>query len=201
MSKSEDHPKSSSQALQARGCFLLGLPASLRRPCRYGGHPLPSLRVQTSAFTLRGQRPMRRGATPILLSSPLLSGTTVSHLQMSNSPLCPVNPLQLSRLISKHPTFLDLLHCPQEKVFRIVLWADLDAHLVSVLFAQLCPTLCDPGDCIARQAPLSVGFSRQEYWTGLPFPSPGDLPNPGVELRSPALQADFLLSEPPGKPV
>ena len=43
-------------------------------------------------------------------------------------------------------------------------------------------------------------FSRQEYWHGLPFPPPGDLPNPGIEPRSPALQADSLLSEPPGKP-
>ena len=43
-------------------------------------------------------------------------------------------------------------------------------------------------------------FPRPEYWSGLPFPSPGDLPNPGIESRSPALQADSLLSEPPGKP-
>ena len=43
-------------------------------------------------------------------------------------------------------------------------------------------------------------FSRQEYWSGLPFPSPGDLPNPGIEPGSPALQADALPSEPPGKP-
>ena len=46
-----------------------------------------------------------------------------------------------------------------------------------------------------------MGFSRQEYWSGLPFPSPGDLPNPGIEPRSPTLQADALTSEPPGKPV
>ena len=52
---------------------------------------------------------------------------------------------------------------------------------------------------VAYQAPPSVGFSRQEYWSGLPFPSPGDLPNPGIELGSPALQADALPSEPPGK--
>ena len=52
----------------------------------------------------------------------------------------------------------------------------------------------------ANQAPLSMGFSRQEYWSGLPFPSSGDLLDPGIELRSPALQADALLSEPPGKP-
>ena len=52
---------------------------------------------------------------------------------------------------------------------------------------------------VAHQAPLSMGFSRQEYWSGLPFPSPGDLPNPGIKPRSPTLQADSLLSEPPGK--
>ena len=44
-----------------------------------------------------------------------------------------------------------------------------------------------------------MGFPRQEYWSGLPFPTPGDLPNPGMEPGSPALQADFLLAEPPGK--
>ena len=50
---------------------------------------------------------------------------------------------------------------------------------------------------VAYQALPSVGFSRQEYWSGLPFPSPGDLPNPGIEPRSPALQTDALPSEPP----
>ena len=52
---------------------------------------------------------------------------------------------------------------------------------------------------VARQAPLSMRFSRQEKWSGVPFPSPGDLSNPGIKLRSPALQADSLPSEPPGK--
>ena len=50
---------------------------------------------------------------------------------------------------------------------------------------------------VAYQAPLSMGFSRQEYWSGLPFPSPGDLPYPGIEPVSPALQTDTLPSEPP----
>ena len=54
---------------------------------------------------------------------------------------------------------------------------------------------------IAYQAPPSMEFSRQEYWSGLPFPSPGDLPDLGIEPRSPAFQADALTSEPPGKPV
>ena len=52
---------------------------------------------------------------------------------------------------------------------------------------------------VARQVPLSMGFSRQEYWSRLPFPSPEDLPEPGIEPGSLALQADALLSEPPGK--
>ena len=54
---------------------------------------------------------------------------------------------------------------------------------------------------VARQAPLSIGFSRQEYWSGLPCHSPGDLPNPGIEPESPTLQVDSLPSEPPGKPI
>ena len=53
---------------------------------------------------------------------------------------------------------------------------------------------------VAHQASPSMGFSRQEYWSGVPFPSPGDLPDPGIELRSPALEADTLPSELPGKP-
>ena len=53
---------------------------------------------------------------------------------------------------------------------------------------------------VAHQAPLSMEFSRQEYWSGLPFPFPGHIPNPGIEPRFPALQADSLASEPPGKP-
>ena len=66
---------------------------------------------------------------------------------------------------------------------------------------QSCPTLCLPIDC-NHQAPLSMGFSSQEYWSGLPCPSPGDLPNPGIKpmsLMSPALASSFL-TEPPGKP-
>ena len=59
------------------------------------------------------------------------------------------------------------------------------------LDAQSCPTLATPWTA-ACQAPLSMGFSRQEYWGGLPFPFPEDLPDPGVEPRSPALQADSL---------
>ena len=61
-----------------------------------------------------------------------------------------------------------------------------------------CPTVTPWA--VAYHAPLSMEFSRQEYWSGLPLPSPGDLPDPGIEPGSPTLQADALLSEPPGKP-
>ena len=67
-----------------------------------------------------------------------------------------------------------------------------DMHACSV--AQLCPTLCDPWT-VAHQAPLSVGFSSQEYWSGLPFPPAGDLPDPGIKptsLVTPALAGGFF---------
>ena len=60
--------------------------------------------------------------------------------------------------------------------------------------------LCATPYMAVYQAPLSLGFSRQERWSGLPFPSPGDLPKPEIKPRSPALQVDSLLAEPPGKP-
>ena len=64
--------------------------------------------------------------------------------------------------------------------------------------AQSCLTLCNPTNC-SLSGSLSMGFSRQEYWSGLPFPSPGDHPDPGIKPRSPALQADSLPSELQGR--
>ena len=66
-----------------------------------------------------------------------------------------------------------------------------------MLVAQLCPSVCDPMD-LAHQVPLSMGLCSQEYWSGWLLPSPGDLPNPRIKPGSSALQADSLLSEPPG---
>ena len=80
----------------------------------------------------------------------------------------------------------DLLIIPQERERKKVR---------SLSCVQLFATLWT----VAYQALLSMGFSRQEYWSGLLFPSPGDLSNPGIEPRSPALQADTLPPEPPGK--
>ena len=74
----------------------------------------------------------------------------------------------------------------------IILTARYDFLNFQVKVAQLCPTLCDP---------MNWEFSRPEYWSGKPFPSPGDLPNPGIEPRSPTLQADSLPAEPQGKPI
>ena len=72
--------------------------------------------------------------------------------------------------------------------------------LVCVLVAQLCLTLCDPWT-VAHQAPLSMGFPRQEYCSGLSFPTPGDLADQRFKSISPALAGRFFTTEPPGKPV
>ena len=68
---------------------------------------------------------------------------------------------------------------------------------VKVLFPQLCPFVTPW--TVTLKAPLSTEFSRQEYWSGFQFPSPGDLPNPGIKPGTLALQADSLPLEPPGK--
>ena len=67
------------------------------------------------------------------------------------------------------------------------------------LVAKLCSTLETPWT-VALQAPLSIGFPRQEYWSGLSFLSSGDLPNSGIKLMSPALTSGFFTAEPPGSP-
>ena len=68
------------------------------------------------------------------------------------------------------------------------------------LVAKLCLTLVTPW-IVTCQASLSVGLPRQEYWSGLPFPSPGDLPDPGIKPMSPALAGGVFTTEPPGKPT
>ena len=89
---------------------------------------------------------------------------------------------------------------PGKHRIRIFRFKFLVVHLYThAQSLQSCPTLCDPMDC-TRQAPLSMGFSSQEYWSRLPCLPPGDLPNPGTGLVSPALQAISLPTELPGKP-
>ena len=77
-----------------------------------------------------------------------------------------------------------------------VFWGHLRTQSLCAKSLQLCPTLCDPMDC-SHQTPLSMGFSRQGYWSGLPCPLPGDLTDPGIEsqsLASPALAGDFFTT-------
>ena len=93
------------------------------------------------------------------------------------------------------------MQCPQGIAISSYISCDFLMNTVAAAAAatkslQSCPTLCDPRG--AHQAPPSLGFSRQEHWSGLPFPSPGDPPDPGVKPGSPALQADSLPSLPRG---
>ena len=79
----------------------------------------------------------------------------------------------------------------------------LNSHVCCCcLVVQSCPIFCDPMDCSPlSMAPLSMGFSRQEYWSGLPCPSPGDLPDPGIEPESPALGGRLLVLSHPRSPL
>ena len=82
---------------------------------------------------------------------------------------------------------------------RGLTWDIFDRESGSGLVAQSCPTVCDPMDCSSPGSSVH-GISQAIIRSGLPFPSPGDLPDPGMEPRSPALRADSSLTEPPGKP-
>ena len=91
---------------------------------------------------------------------------------------------------------LSLLHSRQ-----ILYHMSHQRQLVYIYMLLTCVWLFVTPWTVAHQAPQSLGFSRQEYWSGLPFPSPGELPDPGIEPRSPALRADALTSEPPWKQI
>ena len=119
----------------------------------------------------------------------------ILHLSDSKSMLVPCTMyyvLHFKRKIWKWVSFIvwtTLLRENSHKIFPFNMYKVKVKSLSRVwLFAT-------PGT-VAHQAPPSMGFSRQEYWSGLPFPSPGDLPDPGIKPRSPALQADALTSEP-----
>ena len=100
------------------------------------------------------------------------------------------------RTLSIRPTF-SFTHCVRKSIIHISLPLKERKKVKSL---SRVPFFVTPWT-VAQQAPPSVEFSRQEYCSGLLFPSPGGPPDPGIELRSPALQADALLSELPGKPV
>ena len=109
-----------------------------------------------------------------------------------------IQPWNLSRSTSILNPFPSSLFATSLSLFQCGLLSGLSPQVKvkSLSHVRLFATPCT----VAHQAPPSMGFSRQEYWSGLPFPSPGDLPDPEIEPRSPAFQADALTSEPPGKP-
>ena len=93
-------------------------------------------------------------------------------------------------------------HSIHKAIFTWIFFFAVWRYIVAVVVQSPSPVqLFATPWTVAYQASLSMGFSRQEYWSGLPFPSPGDLPNPGIKPGSPALGADALTSEPPGKPM
>ena len=91
-------------------------------------------------------------------------------------------------------TFLPYIGLNQSTQFYTVFY-----YFVRAESLQSCLILCDPKDCSPAGSSLHR-FSRQEYWSGLPCPPPGELPNPGIKPKSPELQEDFLPTEPTGKP-
>ena len=98
------------------------------------------------------------------------------------------------------PSIIVRMKCVKCFVPHLVEWDELaDLNLLLKVTVLSHVWLFATPWTVAYQAPLSMRFSRQEYWNGLPFPSPGDLPDSGIEPWSPALQADALTSEPPGK--
>ena len=101
---------------------------------------------------------------------------------------------------TQHPFMIKTLEkMGIEGTYLNIVKAIYDSIVAVVKVTQSCPTLVTPWT-VAGQVPLSMGFSRQEYWGGLPFPSPGDLPSPGIKSMSPALQADSLPTEQGEKP-
>ena len=164
----------------------------------------------------------------VVLPSPLSLSTTLHLAKLKLYPLntdslCPVSlqsvvspiALSVSELdFSRYPTevgpwdtcpFMSgLFHFAQSKMFsvdaNVKMGNFLNGKRKKVKSLSRVRLFASPWT-IAHQSPLSMGFSRQEYWSGLLFPSPGDLPNSGTEPESPVLQADALLSEPPGKPL
>ena len=104
----------------------------------------------------------------------MLVAILFTMVKIRNQPKCPLTEEQVHMVLI---TFADLLKT----------YFGESPFLCYSVASLLCPTLCDPMDC-SCQAPLSMGFPRQGYWSGLPFPSPGDLPDPGTEARSPGFR-------------
>ena len=112
----------------------------------------------------------------------------------------PVYTRNQSLLSPLPPTCLSEIRYPKScQFFHMFLSCCLHPHFVCVCVCSVVPDSATPWT-VAHQLPLSMGFPKQEYWSGLPFPSLGDLPDPGIEPRSLALVGRFFTTEPPGKP-
>ena len=154
-------------------------------------------------------QPWRHAAVISRVSLSKSSGTSMPHSSpwdTASIMSCPCSRSNNGFLLSIRMRHLDVSQdspefCSLSLLSKMIppfqpCWASHHGGLV----AKLCLTLATPWT-VACQVPLSMGFSRQEYWNGLPFICPGDLPNPEIELGSPALQADSLLIKSPGKPI
>ena len=140
---------------------------------------------------------------------PNSTASELCDLSHVTQPLCCIaSPIKLSWLICKIELILRTLQeelWKEDYIMPVKGLVQYLAHSESSMYgcclvAQLCLTLCDPMEPCPPGSSLSMAFLRQEYWSGLSFPSPGDLPNPGIEARSPALRVEYFTSEPPGKP-
>ena len=157
----------------------MGLPPPLAQTHR--SRLMTRIFLRAIAATLRSTPPGKPlPATPQSTAAGLRVGAVGQRVLENPHALCLQHPEQRP-VLSQACTKKDLNECSGYPIVCLV--------KVKVLVAQSCLTLCYPWT-VAHQAPVSMGFSRQEYWSGLALPSPGDLPNPGIEPRSPALQAD-----------
>ena len=151
------------------------------RPSRAPGHGSPPL-VPCLSGTDAGQRP------PLSLKRQIQTAASQGRERMQrhrrSSQEATVQPWE-------GPGLPQRVHV----ITLFELFIELFLRKVEVIVTQSCPTLCDPVDCSPPGPPVHA-FSKQKYWSGLLFPSPGDLPNSGIEPRSPALKADFLPSQP-----
>ena len=149
----------------------------------------------TIISTTSGQESLRRkGVALIVNKSPKCSTWVPSQRQQNDL-------VSFPRQITQHHSNLTLCpnHWCQRKGSWLVLWRPITSFIESESHSVMSDFLW-PSWTVACQAPMPIELSRQEYWSGLPFPSPGDLPDPGIKPGSSALQTDSILSEPPGKP-
>ena len=159
-------------------CMFLTSSKNITQPASFNIHTLRKL-LFLSLYSIWMKRKNNHREVKQIAKSPTASRRW-SWIQ--NQIICLQSP----------PAWPSATPCNKSLLLLIVLTYPTSLVKVKMLVTQLCPTA-------SHQAPLTMGFSRQGYWCSLPFPSPGDFTKPGIKLRSPALQADSLPIEWPGK--